>query len=158
MTTPQKKYSLPDMTYSFSVSLEGSETHHKWAGKFKYRRPSLGDRSRIDTMRARLAGDLTTLDPEVMEFIEAVSHLRFTLDEYPDWWAEFGYGLEMHDGNVVSEIYNRCLEYEAQYRDKVYSGEKSDVEEKSDNFGDVPESASAALEASATHGAGEARV
>ena len=136
----EKKYSLPNMTFDFSIAVVGRETGHKWAGKFKYKRPTLGDRTRIDAMRARLSGDLETLNHEVSEFIEAVSHLRFTLTEYPDWWQEMGFGLEMHDGNVVSEVYNRCLDYESDYREKMFSGVKSDVEEKVDEFGNVPES------------------
>ena len=158
MTTPLKKYSLPDMTHTFDIAVEGAETGHKWAGQFRYKRPTLGDRSRSDSMRARLSGDLETLNPEVSDFIEAVSHLRFTLEKYPDWWQEFSFGLDMHDGNVVSEIYNRCLDYEASYREKIYSGDKGDVETKSDNFGDVPESPSAVIAKAASLGAGEARV
>ena len=137
--TVQKKYSLPDMTHEFKIAVKGAETQHDWVGKFKYQRPTLGDRSRIDAMRARLSGDLETLTGEVHDFISAVSHLRFTLTEYPDWWQELSFGLDMHDGNVVSEIYNRCLDYEASFRERVFSGVSSDVEEKEDD-GNVLES------------------
>ena len=160
MSTPQKKYSLPDMTHSFKISVRGAETHHEWTGSFKYKRPSLGDRSRIDAMRARLSGDLETLTGEVQDFIEAVSHLRFTLDEYPDWWSELSYGLDMHDGNVISEIYNRCLDFEATYRERMFSGKKEDVEEKSDEFdnGNFAITKEAIVTQTLTPSAGEARI
>lgn len=134
MTTPQKKYSLPEMTHSFEIAIDGRETGHKWTGKFTYRRPSLGDRTRIETMRARLSGDLESLNPEVQDFIEAVSHLRYTLQVYPDWWAEQAFGLDMYDGNVVSEVYNRCLDYEASFRERMYSGDRTDVEQRNDDL------------------------
>ena len=63
----QKKYSLPDMSHSFDVAIRGRETGHDWTGKFNYKRPTLGDRSRIDAMRARLSGDLETLNTEVQQ-------------------------------------------------------------------------------------------
>jgi len=139
MGTLEKKYSLPDMTHTFEIAVKGRETGHDWVGKFTYKRPSLGDRTRSDVMRARLAGDLTSLNGEVQDFIEAVSHLRYTLTEYPDWWAELTYGLDLHDGNVVSEIYNRCMDFEAKFAEKMFSGNKSDVEEKNNEFANESE-------------------
>lgn len=146
-----KKYSLPDMTFSFEIAVKGAETQNIWSGKFRYKRPTLGDRTRIDSMKARLIGTTAdAMDHEVREFIEAISHLRFTLEEYPDWWAEAHYGMELYDGNVVSEIYNRVLEYEVKFQEKIFSGDKKDVEPATSDVGDVPESTSAAIEASAS--------
>jgi len=133
----ENKFGMPDMTYRFKIQVKGSESGINWAGEFLYRRPSLGARSRIEVMRARLSGDMETLDPEVAVFNEAISHLRFTLEEFPDWWKETGFGIDLFDGNVVSAIYNKCMEYEKNWKSKVHGGDAKAVS------GDVDDSADA---------------
>lgn len=122
------KFALPDMTFTFEIQSKGRETGVNWAGKFKYKRPTLGDRARIDVLRSRLSGDLETLRPDVLELIEAISHLRHTLTEYPEWWSGLSYGLDLYDGNVISDVYNKILEYEREWKEKVFGGSAGDVE------------------------------
>lgn len=126
------KFALPDMTFSFEIQSKGRETGVNWAGKFKYKRPTLGDRARIDVLRARLSGDIESLRPDVLDFVEAISHLRHTLTEFPEWWTNLSYGLDLYDGNVVSDVYNKCLEYEKEWQEKIFSGDASKVEVRDD--------------------------
>ena len=111
-------FKLPPMELAFDIQVKGAETGLDWVGKFKYKRPSLGDRSRIDVMRTRLNGDLTMLDQETIDFNEAIAHLRHTLIDYPDWWKDSNMGLDLYDGNVVAEIFNRCMAYEIEWKKK----------------------------------------
>ena len=141
MQTLQKKYSLPDMSHSFKIDVIGNESGKNWTGEFVYHRPTLGDRSRIDQMRARLSGDLDSLSQEVDEFNQSISHLRFTLKKFPEWWVESNYGLDLYDGNVISEVYNRCLDYETKFLDRVNSGEPKDVEVKDEQASIVEDTA-----------------
>jgi hypothetical protein len=123
----EQKYSLPDMTFKFKIQVKGSESGVNWVGDFKYRRPALGARTRIDVMRARLSGDLESLDPQVILFNEAIAHLRFTLEEYPDWWKETGFGIDLYDGNVVSEVFNRCMDFEKDWKTRIHGGDAKSV-------------------------------
>jgi len=120
---------LPSMEYPFDIQVTGNETRDLFIGKFKYRRPSCGARSRIDAMRARLNNDLITLDQDTLDFNMAISHLRFTLDDYPEWWVASSYGMDLYDYNVVAELYNRCMAFEEEWKKKVYSGEGTTVAE-----------------------------
>jgi len=118
------------MEYSFNFQGQGKETGMNWAGKFKYVRPTLGDRSRLSALRGRLNGDKDPDDLEVAEFNHAIAYLRHTLKEYPDWWAETTFGLEMYDGNVVSEIYNKVMDFEVEWKKKIHGGDESDVSDE----------------------------
>lgn len=122
-------FSLPEMDFEFKVQTKGNETGKEWVGDFKYRRPTLGGRARISITRTRLNGDLENIDDaEVRQLNDALAHLRHTLTKFPQWWADSMFGMELYDGNLVSEIYNKCMDFEAEWKEKVHSGNKSDVE------------------------------
>src|SRR3990172_773281 len=123
-----KKYTLPQMDHVFSIQAVGEETGINWVGDFTYRRPTLWERSQIDVMRARLNGDMTTLDQNVATFNEAIAHLRYTLKESPEWWKEADAGGALYDANIVSIIYNKCMEFEKKWLEKLYSGKAEAVE------------------------------
>ena len=109
---------------------KAKETGINWVGTFKYVRPTLGDRSRIESLKVKLNGAVEVGDLDVLEFNHAISYLRHTLKEYPDWWADSTFGLELYDGNVVSDIYNKVMDFEADWKTKVHGGEISDVSDE----------------------------
>lgn len=131
-TGPKAYAALPSMDFVFDIQVTGVESKINWVGKFVYKRPTLGARSRIDVMRTRLNGDLQNVDDEVRDYNDAVSYLRYTLADYPEWWSESQYGLDLYDGNVVSEIYNKCMEFENEWKKKVFGGKASAVEVSDD--------------------------
>lgn len=123
-----KKYVLPAMDHKFEIQVTGEETGMNWTGKFLYRRPNLQERTMIDVMRVRLNGDLYTIDPDVKSFNEAISHLKFTLKESPQWWVDQDYGSQMYDANVVLAVYEKCLAFEATWRATIHGGDAAAVE------------------------------
>lgn len=126
---------LPDQSFTFDIQVLGKESNINWVGKFKYKRPSLGARSRINVMRTRMNGDLENLAQEVLDFNEAIAHLRYTLVDFPEWWTDSAYGLELYDGNVISEIYNKCMDFEDEWKKKVFGGDAKAVEVSDDPLG-----------------------
>lgn len=129
---------LPNMEVKISIQVVGQESGINWVGDFVYCRPTLGERTNIDVMRARLSGDFRTLDPDIAAFNEAVAHLRFTLKKFPDWWAQSNYGVDLYDSNVVMDIYEKAANFEAEWRRKVFSGEAKTLDSTSNG---VPVSA-----------------
>jgi hypothetical protein len=113
------KLSLPDMTHSFDIQTKGKDTDINWTGAFKYKRPTIGDRGRISVLRTRLNGDLETIDDETSLLNEALSHLRYTLIEFPDWWTDTHYGMDLYDVNIVTEIFSECMKFEAKWNKKL---------------------------------------
>lgn len=119
-----KSYKLPNMEFRFKIQLVGEESRVNWVGDFVYQRPTLQERAMIDVMRARLNGDLRSIDPDTNAYNEALSHLRFTLKEYPAWWKEADMGGGLYDANVVLEIYSKCMEFEASWRERTFGDSK----------------------------------
>lgn len=111
---------LPNMEYRFSIQIVGEESGLNWTGDFLYKRPTIGQRAQIDALRARLCGDLATLDPSIIDMNLMIAHLRFTLHEYPDWWAEADHGNSLYDTNVVLAVYDKIIEFERSWRENIH--------------------------------------
>jgi len=122
-------HKLPDMEYTFSVQTKGEESGIVWTGEFIYRRPTLQERSLIETTRARMNGDLFTINPSIQDLNTAISHLKWTLKSYPEWWKDCDFGGALYDSNVVMDIYNKCIKFEAEWNKRVLGGKPEDVEE-----------------------------
>ena len=122
---------LPSMELKFFLNVTGTESGVTYTGDFVYKRPNIAERSLIESMRVRLNGDLKTLNPDIAINNEALAHLKFTIKEAPTWWADSNGGASLHDENVLFEIYNRVIQYEAVWRQKVYGGKAEDVNEGS---------------------------
>lgn len=125
---------LPDMEYSFSIDVEGNTTRQKFTGDFKFLIPNNKKKAQADRYRAELNGGLDDrLDPEVLVLNYTIAYLRFSLTEVPKWWKEKDFGYELHDFNVVNEVYKKCQEFEKNWLKEVWgeevvdeSGEKGD--------------------------------
>jgi len=124
----QKKYSLPSMEHTFDIQIKGEESQIVWVGHFMFRRPTLRERAAIEALKTRLNMDLINLDEDAKALNEALATLRFTLKDYPDWWKESDYGSDLYDANVVVTIYNKCMEFEAKWRNKLMGGVPEEVE------------------------------
>ncbi len=121
------KYEMPKMEHKFQIQVKGEETGINWVGDFTYKRPTLSERSQIDAMRASLGRDLRTLDPDVVAYNEAISTLRFTLKEFPEWWQSADFGGSLYDANVVLSVYTKCMEFEAEWIKKMRGGDANEV-------------------------------
>lgn len=122
---------LPSMEFKFHLNVQGEETGVNYIGEFTYKRPNIAERSMIESMRVRLNGDLKTLDPDIALNNEALSYLRWTIKESPDWWASSNYGGSLHDLNVLFEIYNKVIQFEAEWRQKVFGKDKDESSQPS---------------------------
>lgn len=129
----EKKHALPNMEHKFSIQVIGEESGIPWVGNFVYKRPTLQERSRIEIMCKRLNGDMFTVDEDIRSYNEAISHLRHTLKEYPDWWKEADFGGDLYDANVILEIYDKCMQFEAAWRERLHGGEGAKVEISAQN-------------------------
>ena len=124
----QKKYQLPNMQFKFKIQAIGEESGLNWVGDFVYQRPTLKERAMIEVMRARLNGDLVTIDPDIAAYNEAIAHLRWTLKETPDWWKELDFGSQLYDANIILDIYNKCMLFEVEWKNKTHGGDPAQVE------------------------------
>lgn len=115
---------LPPMECTFSIKVTGSETGQLFEGAFTYKRPNLRTRTNIDKQKAILDAGIPNLDEETKLFHEILSKLKYTIINAPDWWVKSDGGLDLYDLNVVLEINAKTNEFEKEWKDKVYLGEK----------------------------------
>jgi len=133
MSNTSKKLttSLPSMEHTFHLSVIGETTNQMYKGDFTYRKPSIGDRAKAQVMRTRLDGDLANLDPNIQLFHSMISILRYTIQKCPVWWEETDHGYNLHDLNVVEEVYKETLKFEKEWAEKIYGEESQDKLPKS---------------------------
>ena len=117
---------LPNMEYRFNLQSKGDDSGINWVGDFVYKRPSIGSRSQIEVLHTRMNGDLATLDPSVQDINYSLAHLRYTLIEYPEWWRDSDWGVNLYDINIIMEIYSECLKFEREWKEKFHGNGKSD--------------------------------
>ena len=114
-------YKLPSMEYRFEINIQGEESKVNYMGSFLYKRPSIGQKTLIEQMKSRLNGGLPNgINEDIALNNEAMAYLRFTLVEYPDFWKDSQFGFSLMDENVLLEIYNKVVLFEAEWRKKVY--------------------------------------
>lgn len=117
---------LPSMTHEFELNVVGEETGEKYKGTFKYKRPNIGLRRQIRIYEDELNNGSETLDPNIKGLNLIISHLHFTLIEFPKWWNG---GVDLYDENVVIEIYKEVLAFEDSFRKKIEEAAKADEKE-----------------------------
>ena len=117
---------LPTMVHEFEINVIGEDTGQKFFGEFKYKRPNLGTRRQIKIMEDSLNNGSETLDDEIKAINLMVSWLHFTIIEYPTWWNG---GLDLYDHNVILELYESIIKYEADFRKKIEKAGKEDAKD-----------------------------
>ncbi len=122
--------SLPSMEHTFTVSIKGTDTGQMFDGTFKYKRPNIRKNSEISRTAALLDGGIVGLDEDTRLLHEVAATLKHTLTEFPDWWEKSDFGFELHDSNVLFEIYRECMKFEKDWRDKVWTSEEPKKEDK----------------------------
>lgn len=122
------KVSLPSMEHDFDISVMGDRSGTLYEGKFKYKRPNLGQMRQARTLRAHLNEDLKNLDDDTLLLNEMMSWLSVSIMEAPTWWQNNGWDLM--DMNVVEEIYAEVLKYENSFNQKIQDMGKDEDEPK----------------------------
>jgi hypothetical protein len=124
---------LPSMSHTFHISTKGIFTGKNYEGTFTYDIPNIGQKLEISKMVTRLNGDLQSLPFSVKSMHEMLATLTLCLTQSPDWWEGCEYGRKLHDGNIIQDIYTKCIEFE----DTWIKNLSEDKDKK--NKKDVPE-------------------
>lgn len=119
---------LPSMEHVFTVQIKGTDTGQVFDGSFTYKRPNIRKNSDIDKTAAFLDGGIQGLDDDTKLLHRILAVLKHTLIKYPKWWTDSDFGYELYDSNVILEIYQECMKFENDWKDKVYGEiEKSEA-------------------------------
>lgn len=113
---------LPSMETTFEIDIKGNDTGKQWRGTFTYRRLNYKLKLEAAKYAAILNGDLKTLQQDIKFTNDVLAILKYGLVDYPKWWEECNYGLEVYDDNIIAELYKKCDEFEQEFRKQIQEG------------------------------------
>ena len=110
----------------------------KYAGKFKYKVPSMGERVDIDVLRAQYLQHAANVTGTGQAVSEALAYLAVTIDSAsaPAWWKESKNGIELLDFAPLLSLYALGRAYEASFL-----GSGTDTGASANGVGDEPDDA-----------------
>lgn len=125
---------IPETEYEFEIDVEGNTTKSKYSGNFKGLIPTNKMRSaqkrKESAMNIGLESEVNKkqlglmYDP-ILDLHYKISYLFSRLTDVPVWFKDAGYGENlMGDINLIDELYNKVLEAEDAWYEKIW-GDKS---------------------------------
>lgn len=96
---------------AFDIHVVGDTTGQTWTGTFKAKdKLSFRDQITIDRIRRDLLGpNATGADPEIIAQVTVLAELAVRIIDAPNWWRESKQGTELHDTNVLMELYTAAM-------------------------------------------------
>lgn len=120
---------LPSSSFNFNINLVGAVTKTPFSGNFVFQIPNIRVRAEAEKEKARLNQGLDKdLDDAILSVHLMYSYLKHTLLESPDWFKESNYGYDLYDGNVLTTVYLKCVEYENEWAKRL-NGEPTKSEQ-----------------------------
>jgi len=93
-------------THTFKIDMK-LPSGEEFSGKFTIHRPTIGERINIGIIEAQRLGGLVNIDNFVSGLTHMVATLEVIVDDHPIWWKP----QELHDVEVINEVYNKYIEY-----------------------------------------------
>lgn len=108
---------LPAET-TFSIDIT-SARGKQYAGTFRYRVPTLGQQIEIGRLKTAYLPQGAAADVNAASLVEIISYLSVCIHfddthKKPSWWNP----LQTHDHEPYTELFGRCLDYEARFLGK----------------------------------------
>jgi hypothetical protein len=96
-----------------AIDVDYTDANNKnYRGKFVFRVPAIGDQIEIARMKAIYLPTGAAADPNGVMLVEMICYLEVTLQKpRPEWWSPH----KFYDQGILSEVYGRCLDYEAKF-------------------------------------------
>lgn len=131
---------LPSMEHEFEVDVQGAVTGIQYKGTFRCKIPNVRTQAMIAKHKAFLNGGFDRdLDLGTLNLHHMISYLRYTLIQpdkkketpagYPDWWHDADLGYELFDINVIEAVYQKVLDFEQEWTEKVWGPQGEEEEE-----------------------------
>lgn len=92
-------------TEAFTIHVVGSETGKTWAGTFKTKKfLSYRLKLRRDAIIRELLGETNPQLSVRIDLAAKIADCQVSLVEFPDFWKESGFGLDLEDENLLDTI------------------------------------------------------
>lgn len=117
----------PTTSEPIQIDLFGNFTKKRYLGEFVCRIPTLKDQSMIGRHESMLNGEFPIyLDPGVKKLHKWISHLKYTLVDFPSFWRDSELGFTLRDPNVVEAVYEAVIAYENKWYDAIWVKDEAD--------------------------------
>lgn len=113
--------SLPSNEHTFTVSILGERTRQKYDGSFTVK-CVLTNRELIEVglrTDAYNNGSKSIATSGIGIMNRAIAHMEIATIKSPSWWRDSDGGRELLDLNVLYEVYNKALEAEKVYDERI---------------------------------------
>ena len=107
---------LPPNQTRFQIDITGTRSGEHYRGEFIYKRLTIGESLKAKCMKTRLLEGQDAVDLDAEYAATAIAWLHFGLLEQPKWWDD---PLNLEDLNIITEVYNKVLEFEMQFQNKI---------------------------------------
>jgi hypothetical protein len=117
----------PSEGVEFRIDVTGEETGEQYKGKFKAL-PRLSARRKLirDQKRRELLGSQPGQpSEEAVVYASVIAELHVRLVEFPKWWPEAGFGLELEDESPLVEIQKNVERIVGEYQKQVQDAGKA---------------------------------
>ena len=111
---------LPKNTKTFRLDIVGDDTMVHYKGDFTVKCIlNLSGRHAIELEKTRLMADLANPSSELAGLATVIAVLRAKIIDAPTWWKNLDDITNLIDENVVVTLYEKCIEAEVEWREKV---------------------------------------
>lgn len=111
---------LPENKHVFDIKHSGQVTGREYEGQFTcVCILTMGQKHQLEIERTRLLADFQNPTENLAGMALILANLRTRIIDAPDWWKESNGGAKIMDEDVVLALFNKVLEAEEIWRQKL---------------------------------------
>ncbi len=111
---------LPKNQKTFTIDVTGEDTFVSYKGEFTVKCVlNMSGKHALELEKTRLMADYANPSAGLRAIAVSLATVRSKIVKAPDWWSELNAASELLDENVIIEIFEKCIDAEIQWRDKV---------------------------------------
>ena len=108
---------LPKNEKNFDLKTKGETTSVSYEGRFKCKCIlDISGKHSLELEKTRLMADYANPTNGLQGISLTIATLRAKLVEWPSWWDDSNYGLNILDENVILEIFDQVEDAEIKWR------------------------------------------
>lgn len=111
---------LPKNESVFDIDINGDTSGKRYEGQFSVRCVlNMGQKHAMELEKTRLMGNHSSPTDELIGYAVLFANLRAKIMDGPEWWKQSIGGSNIMDENVLVAVYNKILDAEVQWKEKV---------------------------------------
>lgn len=113
--------SLPKNERAFDIDIVGDTTGYHYKGQFLVKCIlTINEKHQLALEKTRMQADYANPSVDLAAISTYLAHIRAHTVEAPEWWKNTNEGANiLGDENLITHIYDKCLEMEEQWREEL---------------------------------------